>query len=40
MFDTIVIGAGQAGLAAGYHLTRTGLDFVILGGEAHDDCRK
>jgi putative flavoprotein involved in K+ transport len=33
-FDTIVIGAGQAGLAAGYHLTRAGLDFIILEGEA------
>ena len=28
--DTVVIGAGQAGLAAGYHLQRRGLDFVIL----------
>jgi len=28
--DTIVIGAGQAGLAAGYHLTRRGVPFVIL----------
>jgi putative flavoprotein involved in K+ transport len=28
----IVIGAGQAGLAAGYHLTRAGLDFAILEG--------
>jgi putative flavoprotein involved in K+ transport len=33
-FDTIVIGAGQAGLAAGYHLRRAGLDFVILEGES------
>jgi putative flavoprotein involved in K+ transport len=32
-FDTIVIGAGQAGLAAGYHLRRTGLDFVLLEGD-------
>lgn len=30
MFDTIVIGAGQAGLAAGYHLQRAGLHFTIL----------
>jgi putative flavoprotein involved in K+ transport len=28
--DTIVIGAGQAGLAAGYHLQRTGQRFAIL----------
>ena len=33
-FDTIVIGAGQAGLATGYHLTRCGQRFVIL--DAHD----
>src|SRR5580765_1745179 len=32
--DTIVIGAGQAGLATGYHLARRGVDFVIL--ESHD----
>jgi putative flavoprotein involved in K+ transport len=31
---TIVIGAGQAGLAAGYHLSRRGLPFEIL--EAKD----
>ena len=28
--DTIVIGAGQAGLSAGYHLAKRGLSFVIL----------
>jgi putative flavoprotein involved in K+ transport len=28
--DTVVIGAGQAGLSAGYHLQRRGLPFVIL----------
>jgi putative flavoprotein involved in K+ transport len=28
--DTVVIGAGQAGLAAGYHLARRGKPFVIL----------
>ncbi len=28
--DTIVIGAGQAGLSAGYHLAKRGLPFVIL----------
>jgi putative flavoprotein involved in K+ transport len=29
-FETIVIGAGQAGLATGYYLARKGLPFVIL----------
>ncbi len=29
-FDVVVIGGGQAGLAAGYHLKRRGLSFVIL----------
>lgn len=29
-YDTIVIGAGQAGLAAGYHLSRTDRSFLIL----------
>lgn len=29
-FDVLVIGAGQAGLAAGYHLKRAGIDFAIL----------
>jgi putative flavoprotein involved in K+ transport len=29
-FDTVVIGGGQAGLSAGYHLTRLGVDTVIL----------
>ena len=33
-FDTIVIGGGQAGLTAGYHLKRRGLPFVIL--DRHD----
>jgi putative flavoprotein involved in K+ transport len=28
--ETVVIGGGQAGLAAGYHLQRQGLSFVIL----------
>lgn len=28
--DVVVVGGGQAGLAAGYHLRRLGLDFVIL----------
>src|SRR6188472_224727 len=32
--DTVVIGAGQAGLSAGYHLARQGLSFVILDADA------
>jgi putative flavoprotein involved in K+ transport len=32
--DTIVIGAGQAGLSAGYHLARRGLPFAILDADA------
>ncbi|MGM9473752.1 flavin-containing monooxygenase [Pseudarthrobacter sp. YS3] len=32
--DVVVIGAGQAGLAAGYFLKRAGLDFIILEGNA------
>src|SRR5215469_9800650 len=28
--QTIVIGGGQAGLSAGYHLAKRGLPFVIL----------
>ena len=31
--DVVVIGGGQAGLAAGYYLRRTGLSFVILDSE-------
>lgn len=30
--DVVVVGGGQAGLAAGYYLRRAGLDFVILDG--------
>lgn len=33
-FDTVVIGAGQAGLATGYHLRRSGLTYTLL--EASD----
>ena len=33
-YDAIVIGAGQAGLAAGYYLQRAGLTFTLL--EAND----
>lgn len=29
-FDVIVIGAGQAGLAAGYHLQRAGMRFLLV----------
>ncbi|HET7169387.1 MAG TPA: NAD(P)-binding domain-containing protein [Candidatus Limnocylindrales bacterium] len=32
--DTLVIGGGQAGLAAGYHLKRRGVPFVILDADA------
>ncbi|KGP77469.1 MULTISPECIES: flavin-containing monooxygenase [Paenibacillus] len=30
MYDVLVIGAGQAGLATGYYLKQTGLNFMIL----------
>jgi putative flavoprotein involved in K+ transport len=33
-FETVIIGGGQAGLAAGYHLKRRGLPFVILDSNA------
>jgi putative flavoprotein involved in K+ transport len=29
-YETIVVGAGQAGLAAGYHLARAGVDVTLL----------
>ncbi len=32
--ETVVVGAGQAGLATGYHLQRRGRPFVILDGAA------
>lgn len=32
--DTVVIGAGQAGLSAGYYLAKRGLPFVILDSDA------
>src|SRR5262245_42723589 len=32
--DVLVIGAGQAGLAAGYHLQRLGIDFRIVEADA------
>jgi putative flavoprotein involved in K+ transport len=31
-FDTVIVGGGQAGLAAGYNLARLGQSFVILDG--------
>jgi putative flavoprotein involved in K+ transport len=34
-FDSLVIGAGQAGLAAGYHLQRAGKRFAILEASDH-----
>ena len=34
VYDAIVIGAGQAGLSASYHLRRLGLDHVVLDAEA------
>lgn len=41
-FDTVVVGAGQAGLAAGYHLAKRGREFVILdaGERVGDSWRK
>ena len=30
-FDTVVVGAGQAGLSAGYYLKQAGRSFLILG---------
>ncbi|MHC6594704.1 FAD-dependent oxidoreductase [Arthrobacter sp. C152] len=32
--DVLVIGAGQAGLSAAYHLRRRGVDFVVLDAES------
>ncbi|TDE98888.1 portal protein [Occultella glacieicola] len=32
---TIVIGGGQSGLSAGYHLAQSGVDFVILDAQDH-----
>ena len=41
-FETLVIGAGQAGLAAGYHLAARDVDFAILSNESRigDNWRK
>jgi putative flavoprotein involved in K+ transport len=30
LFDVVVVGAGQAGLATSYHLTKRGIDHVVL----------
>src|SRR4249920_2697862 len=40
--QAIIIGAGQAGLSTGYYLTRQGVPFVILEGNARvgDSWRK
>jgi len=32
--DTVIIGAGQAGLTMGYHLRRAGREFVVLDGDS------
>jgi thioredoxin reductase len=34
VYDTVVIGAGQAGLSASYHLGRLGVDHVVLDADA------
>ena len=34
-FNTVIIGGGQAGLSAGYHLARRGVEFVILDANEH-----
>ena len=33
-YDSVVIGAGQAGLSASYHLRRLGLAHVVLDADA------
>lgn len=33
VYDAIVIGAGQAGLSASYHLDRLGIDHIVLDGD-------
>jgi putative flavoprotein involved in K+ transport len=33
-YDTVVVGAGQAGLATGYHLARQDLDYAIVDADA------
>ena len=34
-YDTIIVGAGQAGLAAGYHLAKRDADFLIIDSAEH-----
>ena len=34
MIDVLVIGAGQAGLSAAYHLQRTGMSYLVLDAES------
>lgn len=34
VYDAVVIGAGQAGLSASYHLTRLGIDHAVLDADA------
>ena len=34
-FDSLVIGAGQAGLSASHHLRRLGIDHVVLDANEH-----
>ncbi|GAA3681592.1 NAD(P)-binding domain-containing protein [Nocardioides ginsengisoli] len=35
VYDAVVIGAGQAGLSASFHLTRLGIDHVLLDANDH-----
>src|SRR5918997_759617 len=35
VYDAVVIGAGQAGLATSYHLRRLGVDHVVLDADRH-----
>lgn len=35
VLDSVVIGAGQAGLSASYHLSRLGIDHVVLDANEH-----
>jgi len=41
-YETVVVGAGQSGLAVGYHLAARDIDFIILGDEQRvgDNWRK
>ncbi len=36
--DTVIVGAGQAGLATGYYLAAHGHDFVIVDGHERPKC--